>query len=197
MHDKQGIIPLVNESPTFLTDPMSLQGEEVFRPASFPRRGGIIAWGAFFLTGLVLVLLKVQTDRIPCLPLGLCIFFFLSAMLISFSYWVDSHTIIHAKPNLLCYRNPFKKFQQGWDRITEIHALKAGHSWRVIVIGEDGAFTVRVKSDAQHESSATEILELPRGDELIRYICGMASLYQIQKEKETWICRKRPSPELD
>lgn len=192
-----GIMPLVKQPPDFLTSPMKITEEDTFKPTPIPRRGGIIAWSATLLVGMVAILTMMRSAQFPCLTIALFLFFLLAAILITFSYWVDSRTFIHVTQTQLTYRSPFRHFLQNWQQISEINALKAGQTWRVLVIGKQSSFSIRIGEKSSVESKPTRILELPRGDILMREICGMANLSKIEKNGDTWVCKNPFDSHID
>ena len=180
----------MEQPPDFLRSPLNIIEEEVFKPTAIPRKGGIIAWVASLLIGIVVIILIMQSRQFPCLTFVLFLFFLIAAILITFSYWVDSKTLIHVAPSQLSYQSPFRKFLWNWDQVSEINALKAGHFWRMVVSGEQSFFTFRIGMERDSKVQPERILALPHGDRLARIICEMANLSQIEKVGEKWICRK-------
>ncbi|OGO17911.1 MAG: hypothetical protein A2Z14_02965 [Chloroflexi bacterium RBG_16_48_8] len=118
--------------------------------------------------------------------------YFRPIILITFNYWVDSKTIIRVTPSQISYRSPFRRFLQNWDQISDIKVLHAGHSWRVFINGKETFFSIRVGTELTSETKPERILELPHGDRLLRLICGMANLSEIEKIGESWRCRRTP-----
>jgi hypothetical protein len=185
-----GIMPPVEQPPDFLTSPLKITEEDTFKPALIPRRGGIIAWCATLLVAIVAILTMIRSGQIPCLTTAMFLFFLLAAILITFSYWVDSRTFIQVTQTHLTYRSPFRRFLQNWKQISEINTLKAGQTWRVLVIGEQSSFSIRIGEKSSVELKPTRVLELPRGDILVREICGMANLSKIERNDDIWVCKK-------
>jgi hypothetical protein len=182
----------MEQPPDFLCTPLKITKEETFQPNVVPRKGGIIAWMATLLVGVVVILSEVQSGQVPCMTLGLFLFFFLAAVLITFSYWVESKTIIHVTPSQLSYRSPFRRNLQNWDQIFEITASKAGHFWQVVIRGEVLFFSIKVSAKDTLKTQSASILELPQGDRLVRIICGMSDLSQMKKVEDKWICQRTP-----
>jgi hypothetical protein len=180
----------MEQPPDFLRSPLTIIEEEIFKPTTIPYRGGIIAWVASLLIGIVGIILTIQSGKFPCLTFLLFLFFLLAAILITFSSWVESQTLIRVAPSQLLYQSPFRKFLQEWDQILEINAQKAGHLWRIVVNGEQSSFTFSVGAERDSNIQPQRVLALPHGDRLARLICGMANLSQIDKIGEKWICRK-------
>ena len=180
----------MEQPPDFLNSPLEINGEETFQPSIVPRRGGIIAWMATLMIGIVVVILKVKSDQTPCLAIAFFLIFLFAAILITFSYWVDSKTMIRVTRSQLSYQSPFRKFLQTWDQISEINIFRAGNFWRVFIFGDDSFFTIRVGADPISGTNPQKVFELPHGDRLVRIICGMANLSQIHKDGEKWICQR-------
>jgi len=182
----------MQETPHFLTSPMPLEGEQTFSPELIPFRGGFIAWAAVVLIGVAMIFIKIQTGEFQCMTIGFLLFFLLAAVLITFSYWVDTNTVIHATQSYLSYQSPMKKFLHQWDQILKIRAMRVGQSWRVLIVGKQSNFSLRIKSESTPNDHRGRILELPRGDELIRIICSMANLSECEHVNNEWIV-KRPT----
>ena len=182
----------MQETPHFLTSPMPFEAAETFSPELIPFRGGYIAWGAAVLIGAAMIFIRMQTGKFQCMTIGFFLFFLLAAVLITFNYWVDSNTIIHATQSHLSYQSPMKKFLHQWDQILKIRAMRVGHSWRVLIVGKQSNFSLRIKSESAPNDHRGRILELPRGDELIRIICSMADLSECEGVDKEWIF-KRPT----
>jgi hypothetical protein len=180
----------MEQPPDFLRSPLSVIEEETFKPTAIPRKGGLIAWLASLLISIVLIIRITQSRQFPCLTFVLFLFFLLAAILITFSYWIDSKTIIHVTPSQLSYQSPLRRFLQSWDKISEINVLKTGRFWRIIVRGEQSFFTFRVATERDSKTQPEWVLALPNGDRLARIICGMANLPQVEEVGEEWICRK-------
>ncbi len=180
----------MEQPPDFLNSPLEFIEEETFQPTAIPHRGGIIAWMATVIVGIVAILTKDPSGQIPCLTVQLFIFFLLAAILITFSHWVDTKTIIHVTPSQLSYQSPFRRFLQNWDQISEIRTIKVGSFWRVLISGEQSSFTIRVHVGGTSKTQAERFLGLPNGDRLLRIVCGMAGLSQVKKVGEAWICNR-------
>ena len=188
--DGEGIILTMEQPPDFLNSPMESIEEEVFKPEKVPFRGGIIAWISTILTAIVMIIFSIRTGEVPCLAIQIFCFFFIAAILITFSSWVDSKTIILVTPSHISYRSPFRKFLQNWDQISEISLVKAGNFWRVWVQGDQSSFAIRVSTEPGSESQLERFLDLPEGDRLVRIICGMSKFSEIEHVGNKWICRR-------
>jgi hypothetical protein len=186
----EGIIQAMEQPPDFLTSPLESTEEEIFKPERVPFRGGIIAWFAAILVAIVVIIFKMRTGEIPCLTIQIFTFFFLAAVLITFSTWVDSKTVIKVTPSHISYRSPFRKFIQNWDQVSEISLAKAGNFWRVWIRGNQSAFAIRVSTELGSKSQLERVLDLPHGDRLVRIICGMAKLSQVENVGGKWLCRR-------
>lgn len=182
----------MQEAPHFLTSPMPLEGEQTFSPEQIPFRGGFIAWGAAALIGAAMIVIRAQTGEFQCMAIILFLFFLLAAVLITFNHWIDSNTLIQATQSHLSYQSPIKKFFHPWDQIPKIRSIRAGQSWRVLIVGTQSSFSLRIKSEPAPDNhrDRARILELPRGDELIRIICSMANLSECEQIDQEWICKK-------
>jgi hypothetical protein len=186
----EGIIHPMEQPPDFLRSPLRIIEEEIFEPTAIPRKGGIIAWVASLLIGIVVIIRITESRQFPCLTFVLFLFFLFAAILITFSYWVDSKTLIRVAPSQLSYQSPFRRFLKNWDQISEINAHKGGHFWRIVVSGKQLFFTFSVGEERDSKTQPERVLALPHGDRLARIICGMANLSQIEKVGEKWICSK-------
>jgi nicotinamide riboside transporter PnuC len=192
----KGIIHPMEQPPDFLHTPLKIMREETFRPAPISRKGEIIAWLLTLLIGLVSIIVKMQSGHFPCLTILLLVFFLIAAILISFSHWADSKTLIRVTPPQLSYQSPFRKIQQDWDQVLEINAQKTGRFWRIVVNLEQSFFSFKVNAASELKTQPEQVLALPQGDRLVRIICGMANLLQIQNTEENWICKRTSSPEM-
>jgi len=187
----------MEQPPAFLTSPLKLSAEETYQPTQIPRRGGVIAWIATVLIAIAAFVLYYQSGHFPCLTILLFIFFLLAAIMITFNHWVDSKTIIRITPSQISYQSPFRQFLQTWDQITDVKAIQAGHSWRIWVNGNKSFFSTRVGTEQISESRPEKILELPHGERLLRLICGMSNLSEIEKIEEGWRCRRTTQGSVD
>jgi len=179
----------MHEPPHFLTSPLPLEGEETFKPEMIPFRGGFIAWGAAVIVGITMIFIRVRTGGYQCMTISFFLFLLLAAILITFNHWIDSNTNIMATESHLSYRSPIKKSSHRWDQITKIKVMRAGQSWRVSIIGTQSSFSLRIKSELTPDDHRGRILELPKGDELIRIICSMADLSTCEYSENTWVCQ--------
>jgi hypothetical protein len=182
--------------PEFLNSPLRIFEEETFQPTAIPRRGGVIAWFAAFLIGIVSMITIFKSGKIPCLTMAFFLFFLFAAVLITFSHWVDSKTSILVSPSQISYQSPFRSFLQNWDQISELNLIRAGHFWRVTIRGEQSFFMIRVDAGLTSKTAPERILALPDGDRLVRIICGMVNLSQVDHVGDNWVC-KRTSGVLD
>jgi hypothetical protein len=180
----------MSEPPFFLSSPLPLKGEASFEPEIIPFRGGMIAWGATGIVGVTLIIIRLRTGGFQCMTISFFLFLLLAAILITFNYWIDSNTIIRATDSQLMYKTPIREFSHGWDQVSEIRATRVGHSWRVTILGTDSSFSLRIKSENAPEDHRGRILELPKGDELIRIICTKTNLTVCDDVDGTWICSR-------
>lgn len=188
--------PVMDLSPEFLNSPLNIVEEETFQPTAIPKKGGLIAWAAAFLIGIAAMITIFKSGQIPCLTMAIFLFFLFAAILITFSHWVDSQTSILVTPSQISYQSPFRRFLQNWDQISELTLIKAGHFWRVTIRSEHSFFMIRVDAGLASKPSPERILALPNGDRLVRIICGMANLSQVDEVGDSWVCR-RTSGTLD
>jgi hypothetical protein len=176
--------------PTFLDSVDSLSVEEMFRPLPPNRRGEIIAWSSAVVVGLVSGALFWQGRQISSLGIFLFIFFSLSALLISFGNWMESHTLIRLSSEQVVYHSPVRKVTLALDDVRELWVSSAGRGWRIAVRGEGGFFTYRSAARLGGRLNQAIYIGIEHGDRLAGLIRSMAQLSPPILEGEAWLCRK-------
>lgn len=180
----------MDNPPDFLIKREMIQEEKIFQPAPASRKGELIAWGSAVAIGFVLAIFYFTTREIQCLTGGLFIFFLASGLLITFGLWVDSRTVAKVTAEYLHYKSPFRDVQLEWDQVEEVRALDAGSVWRVVIIGNNKYFRIRVRVNEDDTDAGRHFLVFPQSDQLIRIICGMAKLRPPRLIDEKWICKQ-------
>lgn len=176
--------------PEFLRKHETIQSERTFLSGSTSRKGELIAWGSAVAVGLPLAIFYFTTREVQCLTAGLFIFFLCAAALITFGLWADSRTFALVTPEYLRYKSPFRTVNLTWDQVEEVRAADAGAVWRVVVIGANRYFRVRVLREEDPPESKRRFLVFPQADQFIRIICGMAKLRNPRKIEDEWVCTR-------
>jgi hypothetical protein len=177
--------------PAFLQSPLELDETRDYRPN--PRGMARSAWLALALAagiGGAAWFAYTQTSQFPCLSGVLFAFFFLSGIFILLGYWLERNTKISLNSEQLSYNSPIRKVQIAWEEVDELRAMETGKTWRIMVTGKNGYFTTRIIPSSDGQRNRSPILGLPKGDEMVRYICGQGRLSVLQEEKMFWTCRK-------
>lgn len=176
--------------PEFLLKRETIQSERSFLSGSTSRKGEIIAWGSAVAVGLPLAVFYFTTREVQCLTAGLFVFFISAAVLITFGLWADARTFARVTPQNLHYKSPFRSVNLTWDQVDEVRAADAGAVWRVVVIGANRYFRLRVLREEDSSESKRRFLVFPQADQLIRIICGMAKLRNPRLIEDEWICSR-------
>jgi hypothetical protein len=180
----------MDNPPEFLIKRETIQDEITFQPASTSRKGELIAWGSALATGLILAIFYFTTREIQFLTAGLLLFFLAAGVMITFGLWADSRTSAKISPDYLHYQSPFRNVKLEWDQVEEVRAAEAGAVWRVIVIGANRYFRIRVLENEEESDTSRRFLSLPQADRFIRIICGMAKLKYPRQFEDEWICKR-------
>ena len=180
-----------NQYPLFLDEDSILSSEETFRPSPPNRRGEFIAWCCAIVVGLVSGALFWQSGRISSLAIFLLIFFSISALLISYGNWMDSHTLITLSINQVFYRSPVRKVTLALTDIDELWVSYTGRGWRVAIRGEGGFFTYRSAARLGGRFDQVVSIGIEHGARLAGLIRSLAQLSSPVLEGDTWICRRK------
>ena len=180
----------MDNPPDFLITREMIQEEKIFQPAATSRKGELIAWGSALAIGFVLAIFYFTAREIQCLAGGLFIFFLGAGLLITFGLWVDSRTIAKVTAQYLHYKSPFRDLKLEWNQVEEVRAINAGSVWRVVIIGNNKYFRIRVRGDDGAKDANGRFLVFPQSDQLVRIICGMAKLSHPRRIDHEWICKQ-------
>ena len=183
-------IRMKNQYPLFLDEDSILSSEETFRPSPPNRRGEFIAWCCAIVVGLVSGALFWQSGRISSLAIFLLIFFSISALLISYGKWMDSHTLITLSLNQVFYRSPVRKVTLALTDIDELWVSYTGRGWRVAIRGEGGFFTYRSAARLGGRFDQVVSIGIEHGERLAGLIRSLAQLSPPVLEGDAWICRR-------
>ncbi|KPK95266.1 MAG: hypothetical protein AMJ88_01260 [Anaerolineae bacterium SM23_ 63] len=179
-----------DQYPVFLDEDNILSSEEIFRPMPPNRRGEFIAWSCAIVIGLVSGAVFWQSRHISSLAIFLLIFFFVSAVLISFGNWMESHTLITLSPKQVVYQSPVRKVTLELEDIDELWVSYAGRGWRVAIRGAGGFFTYRTAAHLGGRFDQVVSIGIEQGERLAGFIRSMAQLSSPVLESDAWMCRR-------
>ncbi len=178
--------------PEFLSEDFDSPPEDhTYRPA-LPNRGGeIIAWLCAASVALLNVLLFQLTGGSPPLAAALIVLFASVGALISFGNWMDLRTSIRVGGDGVQFSSPLRRVELVWNEILELHALRIGKGWRIVVRGKGRAFHFRTPTSIALGSGPGMMVGFPEGERLAGLICGRAGLKMLTREAHGWVARRR------
>jgi len=183
-------IRMIDQYPGFLDSDDILSSEETFRPLPPNRRGEFIAWSCAVVVGLVSGALFWQSGHISSLAIFLLFFFSLSAVLISFGNWMESHTLIYLSSEQVAYRSPVRKVTMALKDIDELWVSYTVRGWRVAIRGEGGFFTYRSAARLGGRFDQVVSIGIEQGERLAGLIRSMSQLSSPVNDGGAWLCRK-------
>lgn len=183
-------IMMREQYPVFLDEDKVFSSGETFRPLPPNRRGEFIAWSCAIVVGLVSGVLFWQSRHISSLAIFLVIFFSLSAALISFGNWMESHTLIDLSSEQVVYRSPVRNVTLALKDIDELWTSHTGRGWRVAIRGEGGFFTYRSAARLGGRFDQVVSIGIEHGERLASLIRSMAQLSSPVFDGDAWLCRR-------
>ncbi len=176
--------------PVFLEQDDVLSSMETFRPLPPNRRGEFVAWSCAVVVALVSGVSYWQSGQIASVAIYLLIFFFLSAVLISFGNWMESHTVITLSSEQVVYRSPVRKVSLRIEDIDELWVSYTGRGWRVAIRGAGDFFAYRTAARLGKRTNQVISIGIEKGGRLAGLIRKMAQLPSPVLDGDTWFCRK-------
>lgn len=190
MADKDARDETVERPPRLLQGRRTPEADSVFRPATPNRRGEMFAWISALGMMIVFGILWARSGEIPLFPLLLMLGFWSTALMISFSNWMDLRTQVRVSPAGLRYRSPVRDVALDWREVRELRAGPVGGSWRIAVNGEGGGFHFRTATVLGAKTARPFRYGFPEGARIVSLILGGAGLTAVSRVGGTWICRR-------
>ncbi len=155
-----------------------------YRPELIPRRGELTAWIATGLLGITFVILFLSHQRANWLVIGLFVFIFLLALVISLGNWMDRRTMIRIDPHAIEYQNGLRRVRLPWVEIQEVRAFPAAWGKRVQVRGRQNFFIFHTLGEVRHKGELKGRMGFEAGDEILRQIVLKSNLHIVDNMDE-------------
>jgi len=161
--------------PDRLSSPL-LRG--TFRPLVGSRRGEAYAWGLAGTLALTAGMTAWQLGGVPWFLWLLLGFFLGSALLSTFSNWVDSRTVLILDDEGLAFRNGLRDVRLQWDEVESLRILSDRWGKRVQVGGKNGQhFAFRTLAEVEiHAGRPQKLFGFAEGEQLAEAIVRAAGL---------------------
>jgi hypothetical protein len=176
--------------PGLLRERRIPEEDRIFQPTVPNRRGELFAWISALGMVIVFGVVFARSGRVPVFPLLLLLGFWSAALMISFSNWMDIRTQVSVSPAGVHYRSPVRDVPLDWGQVCELRAVRVGGSWRITVEGEGAGFHFRTATVLGANTARPFRYGFPEGELLVSLILGGASLTEISRGGDTWICRR-------
>ncbi len=149
-----------------------------FRPLQDSRRGEAYAWGLTAVMGLSIAAVAWRVGTVPWFLWLLFGFFLISALLSSFSGWVDRKTVLSLTEQGLTFHNGLRHVHLTWPQIVEVRIQTDNWGKRIQVRGEDGQhFSFRTVTEVEiHEGKPQKLFGFVEGEQLAQAIIQAAGL---------------------
>jgi len=176
----------VNDLPN--TSPLT----GTFRPLASSRTGEIYAWALAGVLAISALILFLVAGSVPWFVWLLFAFFLVSAILSTFSYWVDAHTVLEISEEGVAFRNGLRNVRLAWPDVAEVRIHSDRWGKRVQVQGKDGQhFAFRTLAEVEiHEGRPQKLFGFPNGEQLAESMIRLAGLQrQHQTADEVYYAR--------
>ena len=149
-----------------------------FRPLVGSRRGEAYAWGLAGALALTAAITAWQLGTVPWFLWLLLGFFLGSALLSTFSNWVDSRTVLVLSNQGLVFRNGLRHVRLSWSEVESLRVLTDRWGKRVQVSGKDGQhFAFRTLAEVEiHAGQPQKLFGFAEGERLAEAIVQAAGL---------------------
>lgn len=174
--------------PPFMTRSTKISEPRAFSPATVNRKVEIKTWICVLAIALVVIVLYTQTGLTSFISIFLLAIIVLSAILISFSNWMDTRTFVEVSPAQLRYSSPVRKVTMRWDEVKSLWATTAGRGWRITILSDDRHFMYRIGDQPDGNTGQTINMGFPEGELLAQIIHGMAGLGKSIQMDNSWQC---------
>lgn len=176
--------------PDFIQTEEAIDPPATFRPES-GRRGELVAWGSALTLAILMTLQSLLAGEVTGMVMIFFVVVFISALLISYTNWVERNTLIHITLNSVEYASPLRKLEMTWDQINEIWLAPSRFAWRISIAGEKGHFNFHTLVSLESLGGSAR-MGFPQGEQLIAHLVRQAHLPEPSLKDGIWVWKRAP-----